>query len=248
MLKVINVIYWLWVIYLQCVIVSRINCFPRIHRFVSLSPWKTIDWGSTVSSNLQSDVSQEILICVNSAMKTTVHEGFLLLTFPDRSVLLGRDNSRCTMLLRRSWFMSRISECQNQRLVLQWMAVISVLLCKRSTLYTTSILMSHSSCSLMGVKISSLSSVGLPRFVDSQITIRNECFVCNRPIWRCVMFHLQEEFLLSAPEGLGMFVNAEGMSNRPPIQWSYPLRALAYSHPYILGLSDDVIMVYRYLV
>lgn len=45
-----------------------------------------------------------------------------------------------------------------------------------------------------------------------------------------------------------MFVNAEGMSNRPPIQWSYPLRALAYSHPYILGLSDDVIMVYRYLV
>jgi hypothetical protein len=43
-----------------------------------------------------------------------------------------------------------------------------------------------------------------------------------------------------------MFVNAEGMSNRPPIQWSYPLRALAYSHPYILGLSDDVIMVYRY--
>jgi hypothetical protein len=45
-----------------------------------------------------------------------------------------------------------------------------------------------------------------------------------------------------------MFVNAEGMSNRPPIQWSYPLRALTYSHPYILGLSDDVIIVYRYLL
>jgi len=181
-------------------------------------------------------------------MKTTVHEGLLLLIFPDRSVLLGRDNCRCTMLLRRSWFMSRISECQNQLLVLQWMAVISVLLCKRSTLYTTLILMSHSSCSLMGAKISSLSSAGLPRFVGSQITTRKECLACNRPTWRFVMFHLQEEFLLSAPEGLGMFVNAEGMSNRPPIQWSYPLRALAYSHPYILGLSDDVIMVYRYLV
>jgi hypothetical protein len=69
-----------------------------------------------------------------------------------------------------------------------------------------------------------------------------------RPGWRYITFLFQEEFLLSAPEGLGMFVNAEGMSNRPPIQWSYPLRALAYSHPYILGLSDDVIMVYRYTV
>ncbi|XP_069694581.1 transforming growth factor-beta receptor-associated protein 1-like isoform X2 [Periplaneta americana] len=57
----------------------------------------------------------------------------------------------------------------------------------------------------------------------------------------------KEEFLVNAPEGLGMFVNAEGMSNRPPIQWSYPLRALAYSHPYILGLSDEVIMVYSIL-
>lgn len=45
-----------------------------------------------------------------------------------------------------------------------------------------------------------------------------------------------------------MFVNSEGMSSRPPIQWSYPLRALTYSHPYILGLSDDVIIVYRYLL
>jgi len=62
-------------------------------------------------------------------MKTTVHEGLLLLTFPGRSVLLGRDSSRCTMLLRRNWFMSRISECQNQLLVFQWMAVISVLPC-----------------------------------------------------------------------------------------------------------------------
>jgi hypothetical protein len=63
-----------------------------------------------------------------------------------------------------------------------------------------------------------------------------------------VTFPFQEEFLLSAPGGLGMFVNAEGVSSRPPIQWSYPLRALAYSHPYILGLSDDVVIVYRYLL
>ncbi|KAJ9595158.1 hypothetical protein L9F63_013516, partial [Diploptera punctata] len=69
----------------------------------------------------------------------------------------------------------------------------------------------------------------------------------------CESFHpvirriAKEEFLLSAPEGLGMFVNTEGMSNRPPIQWSYSLLALAYSHPYILGLSDEVIMIYSIL-
>lgn len=69
----------------------------------------------------------------------------------------------------------------------------------------------------------------------------------------CESFHpvirriSKEEFLLSAPEGLGMFVNTEGMSNRPPIQWSYSLLALAYSHPYILGLSNEVIMVYSIL-
>ncbi|PSN49861.1 hypothetical protein C0J52_14134 [Blattella germanica] len=62
-----------------------------------------------------------------------------------------------------------------------------------------------------------------------------------------ILLNFQDEFLLSAPEGLGMFVNAEGMSNRPPIQWSYPLLALAYFHPYILGLSDEVIMVYSIL-
>lgn len=78
-------------------------------------------------------------------------------------------------------------------------------------------------------------------FTQQLFTYGSENFL---PIIRRIT---KEEFLLSAPEGLGMFVNAEGMSNRPPIQWSYPLRALAYSHPYILGLSDDVIMVYSIL-
>nr|CAD7446145.1 unnamed protein product [Timema bartmani] len=57
----------------------------------------------------------------------------------------------------------------------------------------------------------------------------------------------KEEFLVSANEGLGIFTDEKGMSNRPPVQWSYPLLDLAYSHPYILGLSDEVVMVYSIL-
>lgn len=173
------------------------------------------------------------------------HSSFVF-TSSNRFVLLERDSSRCTMWLRRSWFISRILECQSQHLVLQLMGHTSALLCWHIMLYTTLTLTSHRNSSLMAVKIFSPLSAGLPR-----LAIRFQFVMfCLwwRPGWRYITFSFQEEFLLSAPEGLGMFVNAEGMSNRPPIQWSYPLRALAYSHPYILGLSDDVIMVYRYII
>ncbi|KAF4527983.1 hypothetical protein B566_EDAN016638 [Ephemera danica] len=64
------------------------------------------------------------------------------------------------------------------------------------------------------------------------------------------------EFLLTAPEGLGMFVTAEGVSSRPPIQWSCQVSsdytksgilALAYFHPYVLGLGSEFIMIHSIL-
>ena len=55
----------------------------------------------------------------------------------------------------------------------------------------------------------------------------------------------QEEFLLSAPSALGMFASNSGISQRPPLQWSNNLLAVAYSHPYILALSDEFVTVHR---
>ncbi|XP_063219763.1 transforming growth factor-beta receptor-associated protein 1-like isoform X2 [Bacillus rossius redtenbacheri] len=57
----------------------------------------------------------------------------------------------------------------------------------------------------------------------------------------------KDEFLLTANENLGVFANIHGMSTRPPIQWSYPVLALAYFHPFILGISNEVIIVYSVL-
>ncbi|XP_066995580.2 transforming growth factor-beta receptor-associated protein 1 [Anabrus simplex] len=65
----------------------------------------------------------------------------------------------------------------------------------------------------------------------------------NRPVICSIS---EKEFLVSV-EDVGMFATTLGISNRTPIQWSYPVIALAYSHPYILGLSDGVIMVYSIL-
>ncbi|KAJ1521054.1 hypothetical protein ONE63_002762 [Megalurothrips usitatus] len=54
----------------------------------------------------------------------------------------------------------------------------------------------------------------------------------------------KEEFLLSGPDGLGIFVCSAGTSNRPPLQWSFSINALAFHHPYILGISDEFVMVH----
>ena len=61
------------------------------------------------------------------------------------------------------------------------------------------------------------------------------------------MFNLQEEFLLSAPGGLGMFVTSAGVSERPPIQWTKPVLKFVYCHPYIIALTEsrDNVVVYR---
>ncbi|XP_059470664.1 transforming growth factor-beta receptor-associated protein 1-like isoform X2 [Neocloeon triangulifer] len=66
----------------------------------------------------------------------------------------------------------------------------------------------------------------------------------------------QGEFLLTASEGLGMFVTTEGLSNRAPIQWmvhtnfdsgSSGVIATAYFHPYILALCGNFIVVHSIL-
>ena len=62
---------------------------------------------------------------------------------------------------------------------------------------------------------------------------------------RAYFLLLQEEFLVSGPDGLGVFVCSAGTSNRPPLQWSYPINSVAFHHPYILGVSNEIIMVHR---
>jgi len=55
----------------------------------------------------------------------------------------------------------------------------------------------------------------------------------------------KEEFLLSAPGDLGMFVTSAGVSERPPIQWAKPTDMLAFTPPYVLAAGQDGIAVYR---
>ena len=60
-------------------------------------------------------------------------------------------------------------------------------------------------------------------------------------------FHVfQEEFLLTGPSALGMFVTSEGISQRPPLQWSENLISVGYVHPYIIAMNDEFITVHRY--
>ncbi|KAG1699826.1 Transforming growth factor-beta receptor-associated protein 1 [Nymphon striatum] len=57
----------------------------------------------------------------------------------------------------------------------------------------------------------------------------------------------KEEFLLNGPSSLGVFVTAAGMSERPPIQWNENVYAVAYSHPYVLSLSNEFVTVHSIL-
>ncbi|KAL3842523.1 hypothetical protein ACJMK2_020527 [Sinanodonta woodiana] len=57
----------------------------------------------------------------------------------------------------------------------------------------------------------------------------------------------KEEFLLSGPNALGMFVTSEGISQRPPMQWSDNLLGVSYVHPYIVSLNDEFITVHSIL-
>ncbi|XP_040578781.1 transforming growth factor-beta receptor-associated protein 1 isoform X2 [Lepeophtheirus salmonis] len=57
----------------------------------------------------------------------------------------------------------------------------------------------------------------------------------------------KEEFLLNAPNGLGMSVTSAGIAQRPPIQWIYPVNKFIHFDPYIITLSPELISVYSLL-
>ena len=52
--------------------------------------------------------------------------------------------------------------------------------------------------------------------------------------------------MLSGPGGLGVFVLSQGFSDKPPINFSSPVSALTFHHPYIIAVSRQGIYFYRY--
>ncbi|XP_033847660.1 transforming growth factor-beta receptor-associated protein 1 homolog [Periophthalmus magnuspinnatus] len=57
----------------------------------------------------------------------------------------------------------------------------------------------------------------------------------------------REEFLLAAPGGLGMFANAEGVSQRAPVNWSESVMGAAVCFPYVVALDESFITVHSML-
>ncbi|XP_062566210.1 transforming growth factor-beta receptor-associated protein 1-like [Saccostrea cucullata] len=57
----------------------------------------------------------------------------------------------------------------------------------------------------------------------------------------------KEEFLLGGPSALGMFVTSDGISQRPPLQWSDNIVSVSYLHPYIIAMNDEFITVHSIL-
>lgn len=52
--------------------------------------------------------------------------------------------------------------------------------------------------------------------------------------------------MLNGPGGLGVFVLSQGFSEKPPINFSGPVTALAFHHPYIIAVCGQGICFYRY--
>ncbi|KAM8877592.1 transforming growth factor-beta receptor-associated protein 1 homolog isoform 1-T2 [Synchiropus picturatus] len=57
----------------------------------------------------------------------------------------------------------------------------------------------------------------------------------------------REEFLLAAPGGLGMFANAEGASQRAPVNWSEQVIGAAVCFPYVVALDENFITIHSML-
>ncbi|MCJ8729813.1 hypothetical protein PDJAM_G00111380 [Pangasius djambal] len=57
----------------------------------------------------------------------------------------------------------------------------------------------------------------------------------------------REEFLLAAPGGLGMFANAEGISQRAPVKWSENVIGAAVCFPYVVALDEGFVTVHSML-
>ena len=54
-----------------------------------------------------------------------------------------------------------------------------------------------------------------------------------------------EEFLLSGPGGLGVFVSTQGFSEKPPIQFPDNVTDIIFQHPYIITSNFQGIYIYR---
>uniref|UniRef100_A0A8C2W8K2 Transforming growth factor, beta receptor associated protein 1 n=1 Tax=Cyclopterus lumpus TaxID=8103 RepID=A0A8C2W8K2_CYCLU len=57
----------------------------------------------------------------------------------------------------------------------------------------------------------------------------------------------REEFLLAAHGGLGMFANAEGVSQRAPVNWSESVIGAAVCFPYVVALDESFITIHSML-
>lgn len=57
----------------------------------------------------------------------------------------------------------------------------------------------------------------------------------------------REEFLLAAPGGLGMFANAEGASQRAPVNWSESVIGATVCFPYVVALDESFITIHSML-
>uniref|UniRef100_A0A3B4TN33 Transforming growth factor, beta receptor associated protein 1 n=1 Tax=Seriola dumerili TaxID=41447 RepID=A0A3B4TN33_SERDU len=66
----------------------------------------------------------------------------------------------------------------------------------------------------------------------------------RRPIVKRIS---REEFLLAAPGGLGMFANAEGVSQRAPVNWSESVIGAAVCFPYVVALDESFITIHSML-
>ncbi|XP_061597424.1 transforming growth factor-beta receptor-associated protein 1 homolog isoform X1 [Cololabis saira] len=66
----------------------------------------------------------------------------------------------------------------------------------------------------------------------------------RRPIVKRIS---RDEFLLAAPGGLGMFANAEGVSQRAPVNWSECVIAAAVCFPYVVALDENFITIHSML-
>ncbi|XP_061526181.1 transforming growth factor-beta receptor-associated protein 1 homolog [Phycodurus eques] len=66
----------------------------------------------------------------------------------------------------------------------------------------------------------------------------------RRPIVKRIA---REEFLLAAPGGLGMFANAEGASQRAPVNWSETVIGAAVCFPYVVALDESFITIHSML-
>ncbi|XP_017260971.1 transforming growth factor-beta receptor-associated protein 1 homolog [Kryptolebias marmoratus] len=66
----------------------------------------------------------------------------------------------------------------------------------------------------------------------------------RRPIVKRIS---REEFLLAAPGGLGMFANAEGVSQRAPVSWSESVIAAAVCFPYVVALDENFVTIHSML-